>query len=155
MKRPLVKAWTDGSCWPNDGSGPGGWGVVLEHPASGTRKELFGGMPTATNNRAELTAAIKALEALNKPCFVKLFTDSRYVANGFVRGWVNSWRRRDWRNAEGREVANRDLWEQLYALDKTHRVAWVWIPGHNGIPNNERADELAAQGRKNMRGKVR
>lgn len=152
MTKPRVAIWTDGSCWPNDGTGPGGWGAVLEHPRSGACKELFGGLEKATNNRAELTAAIKALEALKRPCIVRLHTDSRYVMNGFAKGWVNKWRRQGWRTSQGKPVANQDLWEQLYILNKRHRIAWLWVRGHAGNVNNERADELALLGRKSIKG---
>lgn len=152
MTIPLVQAWTDGSVSPNPGNG--GWGFVLLHPKSGKRIERLGGATDTTNNRMEMMAAIKVLEALNKPCEVRLHTDSQYLANGFARGWVNGWRRRDWKNAEGKEVANRDLWERLYVLDKKHNVAWLWVKGHAGNLNNERADDLAGQGRALIEGKI-
>jgi ribonuclease HI len=136
-----VQAFTDGACRGNPG--PGGWGVVLR---SGSReKELWGGDLATTNNRMELTAAIEALKALNKPCRVALYTDSTYVRSGITE-WVRAWRARDWRTADRKPVKNQDLWQTLSALADVHEVEWHWVRGHSGHPENERADALANRG---------
>ena len=133
-----VEAFTDGACRGNPG--PGGWGVVLQ--ARGAVKELFGGELATTNNRMELTAAIRALEALKEPCRVALYTDSTYVRNGITL-WLPSWQLRGWRTADKKPVKNQDLWLELSAAAKRHQVEWHWVRGHAGHPQNERADELA------------
>jgi ribonuclease HI len=136
-----VEAFTDGACRGNPG--PGGWGVVLR---SGSReKELWGGELATTNNRMELTAAIEALKALNKPCRVALYTDSTYVRSGITE-WVRAWRARDWRTADRKPVKNQDLWQALSELAEGHEVEWHWVRGHSGHPENERADALANRG---------
>jgi ribonuclease HI len=136
-----VVAFTDGACRGNPG--PGGWGVVLK---SGEHlKELCGGEPATTNNRMELTAAIKALEALNQRCRVELFTDSKYVRSGITE-WLPGWRARGWRTADRKPVKNQDLWQALAAQAERHDMSWHWVKGHSGHPENERADELANQG---------
>ena len=136
-----VEIYTDGACRGNPG--PGGWGVVLR---SGDRvKELSGGEPATTNNRMELKAAIEALAALKKPCRVDLYTDSVYVRSGITQ-WLPAWRARGWRTADKKPVKNQDLWEALAALNERHDVAWHWVKGHAGHPENERADELANHG---------
>jgi ribonuclease HI len=133
-----VEAFTDGACRGNPG--PGGWGVVLR---SGKRtKELSGGAPDTTNNRMELTAAIEALRALNKPCRVALYTDSTYVRNGITE-WLPAWRARGWRTADRKPVKNQDLWMALAEETERHDVRWHWVKGHSGHPENERADALA------------
>ncbi len=136
-----VTAFTDGACRGNPG--PGGWGVVLEH--AGRRKELCGGELLTTNNRMELTAAIRALEALKEPCRVALYTDSTYVRSGITE-WLPAWRRRGWRTADKKPVKNQDLWERLAELADRHEVEWHWVRGHAGHPGNERADALANLG---------
>lgn len=136
-----VVAFTDGACRGNPG--PGGWGVVLEH--NGRRKELCGGELMTTNNRMELTAAIRALEALKEPCRVALYTDSTYVRSGITE-WLDGWRRRGWRTAGKKPVKNQDLWEALAAVADKHEVEWHWVRGHAGHPGNERADALANLG---------
>lgn len=133
--------YTDGACRGNPG--PGGWGVVLR--AKGKQKEYHGGEAATTNNRMELMAAIKGLEALRRPCKLKIYTDSVYVKNGITQ-WLDNWKRRGWRTASRSPVKNRDLWERLDALASTHDVSWHWVKGHAGDPGNERADELANQG---------
>jgi len=136
-----VEAFTDGACRGNPG--PGGWGVVLR---SGTReRELMGGEPATTNNRMELTAAIRALEALKRPCRVALYTDSTYVRDGITK-WLPAWRARGWRTADRKPVKNQDLWTELAALAERHDVEWHWVRGHAGHPENERADALANLG---------
>lgn len=128
-----VEIYTDGACSGNPG--PGGWGVILRY--GDTEKELSGGEADTTNNRMELTAAIEALKALTKPCDVDLYTDSTYVKDGITR-WIEGWKARGWK-----KVKNRDLWEELDSLNFKHNVAWHWVRGHDGHPENERADKLA------------
>lgn len=136
-----VDAFTDGACRGNPG--PGGWGVLLR--SAGRVKELYGGEPATTNNRMELTAAIRALESLKVPCRVDLFTDSTYVRNGITQ-WLPNWQARGWRTADRKPVKNQDLWLELLGAARRHEVAWHWVRGHAGHPENERADELANQG---------
>lgn len=136
-----VEAYTDGACRGNPG--PGGWGVVLL--ADGSVKELSGGELGTTNNRMELTAAIRALEALKRPCRVDIYTDSTYVRSGITE-WLPGWRRRGWRTAARKPVKNQDLWQALAALTDKHDVHWHWVRGHSGNAGNERADELANRG---------
>ena len=135
-----VAIYTDGACRGNPG--PGGWGAVLlygEH-----RREISGAAPDTTNNRMELTAAIRALEALNRHSAVTLYTDSTYVKDGITR-WLPGWKARGWRTASKAPVKNRDLWEALDALVQGHDVTWHWVRGHAGNPENERADTLARE----------
>jgi ribonuclease HI len=137
-----VEIYTDGACSGNPG--PGGWGAVLQY---GNRtKELWGGeaQPT-TNNRMELTAAIKALEGLTRKSTVRLHTDSSYVRNG-VTGWLAGWKRNGWKTASKQPVKNEDLWRRLDAAAAKHDVQWLWVKGHAGNPGNERADALANRG---------
>ena len=136
-----VEAFTDGACRGNPG--PGGWGVLLRH--QGREKELSGGDPQTTNNRMEMTAAIRALEALKRPCRVALYTDSTYLRSGIME-WLPVWRRRGWRTASGKPVKNQDLWLELAAQTERHEVSWHWVRGHAGHPENERADALANEG---------
>jgi ribonuclease HI len=136
-----VSAYTDGACRGNPG--PGGWGALLEH--NGRVKELSGGEADTTNNRMELTAAIRALEALKQPCRVDLYTDSVYVKSG-ISQWLPRWRARGWRTAARTPVKNQDLWMQLDELAALHDVRWHWVKGHAGHPGNERADALANRG---------
>jgi len=133
-----VAAFTDGACRGNPG--PGGWGVLLRSGAG--EKELCGGEPQTTNNRMELTAAIRALEALRERCRVDLYTDSVYVRSGITE-WLPNWRRRGWRTASRKPVKNQDLWQALAAQAERHEVSWHWVKGHAGHPENERADRLA------------
>ncbi len=140
-----VHIYTDGGCDPNPG--PGGWGAVL---LSGRhRHELHGAELHTTNNRMELTAAIEALRALTRPCTVEVTTDSQYLHNGIER-WVEGWRRRAWRKANGQPVENIDLWQELIAQAERHTIAWRWIRGHAGHAENERADALARQARREL-----
>ncbi|MFT9205947.1 ribonuclease HI [Acetobacter orientalis] len=141
-EQSIVEIWTDGGCRPNPG--PGGWGVLLRF--KGVEREMSGGELETTNNRMELTAAAEALESLKRPCIVHLHTDSEYVRNGITR-WHTGWVRRNWRNASGDPVANMDLWRRLLEANKRHDVSWFWVKGHSGVPENERVDELATQGR--------
>jgi ribonuclease HI len=136
-----VVVYTDGACRGNPG--PGGWGALLV--AEGRERELFGGEALTTNNRMELTAAIRALEALKRRCRVAIYTDSQYVRNGILE-WVAAWKRRGWKTADKKPVKNQDLWERLDALVADHDVEWHWVKGHAGHPGNERADALANRG---------
>jgi ribonuclease HI len=135
---PSVTIYTDGACRGNPG--PGGWGAVLI--AGSHEKELKGGELTTTNNRMELTAAIRALAALNRPCDVVLYTDSEYVRKGITE-WLSQWKRRDWLTAEKKSVKNVDLWQALEREIERHTIEWHWVKGHAGVPGNERADRLA------------
>ena len=137
----LVRVYSDGACKGNPG--PGGWGALLK--TGGTEKELFGGEPQTTNNRMELTAVIRALEALTRPCEVEVYTDSQYVQKG-ISEWLPDWKRRGWRTADKKPVKNEDLWRELERLAGAHRISWHWIKGHAGHPENERADALANRG---------
>jgi ribonuclease HI len=146
---PSVVIYTDGACSGNPG--PGGWGAVLIHGT--TEKELCGGEPGTTNNRMELMGAIRALEALNKPCKVELHTDSQYVKKG-IGEWIHNWKRRGWKTADNKPVKNEDLWRRLDDARARHDVSWRWVKGHAGDPLNERADALARQGLEDARASV-
>lgn len=136
--RRNVDVFTDGACSGNPG--PGGWGSVLLY--RGHRRELSGGDPQTTNNRMELLAVIRALEALKRPCAVTIHTDSTYVMKGITE-WLDQWKRRGWRTASKKPVKNVDLWQRLEEKLGPHDVKWRWVKGHSGVPENERADELA------------
>jgi ribonuclease HI len=136
-----VTIHTDGACRGNPG--PGGWGAVLEY--GDKRKELHGGEAATTNNRMELTAVIRALQALNRPCRIVLKSDSKYVLHGITE-WLPQWKLRGWKTAAKKPVLNVDLWQTLDALAVQHKIDWQWVRGHTGDPGNERADELANQG---------
>jgi ribonuclease HI len=136
-----VTIHTDGACLGNPG--PGGWGAVLRYGEH--VKELYGGEPATTNNRMELMAAIRALEALTRPSVVDLHTDSSYVRNGIL-SWVANWKSNGWRTAAKKPVKNDDLWRRLDEATQAHEVRWHWVKGHSGDPGNERADELAGRG---------
>lgn len=138
MSGALVEIYTDGACRGNPG--PGGWGAILRF--NDTEKELYGGEALTTNNRMELLAAIRALEALKRPCRVRLTTDSKYVQQG-ISEWLPNWKRRNWKTAGRQPVKNVDLWQQLDALAAPHDIDWQWVKGHAGHPENERADRLA------------
>lgn len=133
-----VEIWTDGACKGNPG--PGGWGALLI--AGGNEKELQGSERLTTNNRMELMAAIRALEALKKPCTVELYTDSEYVRRGITE-WLANWKRRGWITAGKQPVKNDDLWKALDAAAARHSIRWHWVKGHSGIEKNERVDRLA------------
>jgi ribonuclease HI len=137
----VVRAYTDGACKGNPG--PGGWGALLVW--NGHERELFGGEPSTTNNRMELTAVIHALEAIKRGCSVDVFTDSEYVRNGITQ-WIANWKRRGWKTADRKPVKNVDLWQALEAAAARHEVRWHWVKGHAGHPENERADALANRG---------
>jgi ribonuclease HI len=137
-ERPPVEIFTDGACRGNPG--PGGWAAILRYGT--TEKELAGGDAMTTNNRMELSAAIAGLEALKRPCRVKLYTDSQYVRDGITQ-WLRGWKARDWRTADKKPVKNVDLWQRLDAASAPHQIEWIWVRGHAGHPENERADALA------------
>ena len=140
--KEVIEIYTDGACKGNPGAG--GWGALLEH--NGRTRELSGGEAHTTNNRMELTAVIRALEALRKPPRrVRVHTDSKYVQLG-IRDWIHQWKRRGWRTADKKAVKNEDLWRRLDELRGQHEVEWLWVKGHDGHPGNERADELANRG---------
>lgn len=141
MNADTIYIYSDGACKGNPG--PGGWGALLV--TDGHRKEICGGEANTTNNRMEMTAVIRALESLKRPSTVEVHTDSQYVQKG-ISEWMAGWKRRNWRTADGKPVKNQDLWLQLDALSQLHRVEWKWVRGHNGHPENERADELANEG---------
>jgi ribonuclease HI len=134
----VVEIFTDGACSGNPG--PGGWGALLRYKS--VERELSGGEPATTNNRMEMMAAIAALEALTRPSTVHLTTDSVYLRDGITK-WIHGWKRNGWRTADKKPVKNVDLWQRLETALARHRVAWHWVKGHAGHPENERADALA------------
>lgn len=136
-----VVIYTDGACSGNPG--PGGWGAILSY--GGHKKELHGGEAHTTNNRMELTAAIRALEALKRPVPVTIYTDSQYLRQGITE-WLAGWKRKNWRTSTKQPVKNEDLWRELDALVQVYEIDWRWVKGHAGHPENERADELARMG---------
>jgi len=134
----LVEIFSDGACSGNPG--PGGWGTIMR---SGSQvRELSGYSPDTTNNRMEMLGAISGLEALKRPCRVRVTTDSQYLVKGMTE-WIHGWQKKGWKNSKKEEVLNRDLWERLLVLSRTHQVEWAWVRGHAGHPENERCDELA------------
>ncbi len=141
MSRKTVTIYTDGACRGNPG--PGGWGAVLEYDDQ--QRTLHGGERESTNNRMELTAVIKALEALKYPCVIELYTDSKYVLQGITE-WIVNWKKRGWRTAAKKPVLNVDLWQQLDSLVSEHEINWHWVKGHSGDAGNELADEMANKG---------
>lgn len=142
---PHVIIYTDGGAAPNPGLG--GWAAILYSPAHDAEREIYGAERNTTNNRMELTAAIKALEALKTSCDVDLHTDSAYLQNAFVKGWLRKWQRNNWKSSAGDDVLNRDLWEELLRLTKIHRVKWHWVKGHADDERNNRCDELVRRAR--------
>lgn len=136
-----VEAFTDGACKGNPGVG--GWGAVLRYGE--VEKQMFGGEKETTNNRMELIAAIRALQALRQPCEVSLTTDSQYVRKGITQ-WMLNWKRNGWKTSGKKDVKNKDLWQELDALVEKHNVSWNWVKGHSGHPENELADQLANRG---------
>ncbi|MEO7655033.1 MAG: ribonuclease HI [Sphingomicrobium sp.] len=142
----LVEIYTDGACRGNPG--PGGWAALLRKGA--TEREISGGEPDTTNNRMELTAAIRALEALVRPCRVQLHTDSSHVRDGITR-WIHRWRANGWRTSDRKPVKNADLWQALIDAAEPHRVEWHWVKAHSGHPENERVDALACVAADSMR----
>ncbi|MBQ6434703.1 MAG: ribonuclease HI [Synergistaceae bacterium] len=140
-----VIIYTDGGSSPNPGKG--GWAAILFSPEHNLKKEIYGHESNTTNNRMELTAAIKALEALKFPCEVDLFTDSSYLQNAFVKKWLVNWQKNGWKNSNKGSVLNRDLWEKLLTLTKIHKVNWHWVKGHADNEMNNRCDELVCKAR--------
>jgi len=147
MTEENIDIYTDGACSGNPG--PGGWGAILRH---GTHeKELFGGEKDTTNNRMELMAVIEALRALKRPVKARVHTDSQYVQKG-ISEWITGWKKRGWKTADKKPVKNVDLWQALDAEASRHDLEWLWVRGHNGHPENERADALARRGVDQVRG---
>ena len=138
-EKPVVELFTDGACSGNPG--PGGWGALLR--MAGKERELSGGEPATTNNRKELMAAIAGLEALQRPCKVRLVTDSKYVMDGATK-WIKGWKRNGWKTADKKTpVKNIELWQRLELALQPHEVHWNWVKGHSGHAENERVDQLA------------
>ena len=140
-----VDIFTDGACLGNPG--PGGWGVLLRWGQS--EREISGSEAMTTNNRMELTAAVRALEILKRPCRVQLYTDSRYLRDG-IDSWIIRWKQRNWRDTKGRPIKNIDLWKQLDSVQAQHQIAWLWVKGHANHADNERVDHLARQAAQKM-----
>lgn len=138
-KLPVVILYTDGACSGNPG--PGGWGALLIW--NGKRKELSGGEPNSTNNRMEMRAVIEGLKALNKPCHVKVHSDSALIINAFTKGWIENWQSKGWKKADKKPVENRELWEEMLKAAKRHKVSWIKVKGHSDDELNNRVDELA------------
>lgn len=136
-----IEIFTDGACRGNPG--PGGWGAILR--VGSVEKELWGGETATTNNRMELTAAIRAIEALKRPVSGKIYTDSQYVLKG-INEWIHGWKRNGWKTSDKKPVKNADLWQLLDTQVKLHKLEWVWVKGHAGHIENERADALANRG---------
>ena len=141
----IIQIYTDGACRGNPG--PGGWGVLLRTAGGGkaVEKEMWGGESPTTNNRMELTAVISAFDALKRPVRVHLHTDSQYVIKG-ISEWIHGWKKNGWKTADKKPVKNADLWQKLDTLRQPHEVKWIWVKGHAGHPENERADALANRG---------
>ena len=135
---PIVEIFTDGACKGNPG--PGGWGAILR--SGGKERELSGGEAPSTNNRMELMAAIAGLEALSRPCKVRLYTDSNYLRDGITK-WIHGWQKNGWKTADRKPVKNAELWQALLDAAEPHRIEWHWVKGHAGHPENDRADALA------------
>ena len=142
----MIDIYTDGACSGNPG--PGGWGAILRKDA--TEKELFGGEALTTNNRMEMRAVIEALRALKTPVEARVHTDSQYVQKG-ISEWIHGWKRRGWKTSNKEPVKNEDLWRELDRLAAQHRIEWIWVKGHAGHPENERADQLARRGVEQVR----
>ncbi len=141
MTNEIVEIYTDGACKGNPGVG--GWGALLR--TKGKEREMYGGEAHTTNNRMELMGAIAALEILSRPCHIRLHTDSKYVQQG-ISEWVHGWKQRGWKTASKQPVKNEDLWRRLDAAVARHKIEWIWVKGHAGHPENERADVLANRG---------
>ena len=137
MQKVII--YTDGACSGNPG--PGGWAAVLiygEH-----KKEIYGGNKNTTNNIMELTAIIEGLKALRQECDVEVYSDSAYSVNGFNQGWIYNWMKKGWKTADGKDVKNKELWQELYSLTKKHKVTFIKVKGHSDVEFNNRCDELA------------
>lgn len=142
-----VSLYTDGACSGNPG--PGGWAAILIY--KDVKKEISGGDPETTNNRMEVTAAIKGLEALNQPCKVNIYTDSAYLFNAFEKGWLFNWSKNNWKKADKKPVENQDLWEKLLSVSRSHYIKWNKVKGHADNELNNRCDELARAEIKKLR----
>ncbi|SNR86524.1 ribonuclease HI [Methylobacillus rhizosphaerae] len=149
MSNNIVEIYTDGACKGNPG--PGGWGAWMSF--AGREKELCGGELNTTNNRMELTAVIRALEALKRECAIRIYTDSSYVQKGITE-WIRNWKQRNWVTSDRKPVKNADLWKSLDLLVQQHQIEWVWVKGHAGNAGNERADALANKGVEQVLGRV-
>lgn len=134
-----ITIYTDGACSGNPG--PGGWGAILMY--KNNKKEISGGKKDTTNNVMELTAVIEALKLVKFPCKIKVYSDSAYVVNGFLQGWIYNWIKKNWRTADGSPVKNKELWETLYKFTKTHEIEFIKVKGHSDNEFNNRCDELA------------
>ncbi len=141
MTKGKVVIHTDGACSGNPG--PGGWGAILDY--NGTRKEIFGGAADTTNNRMEIQAAFEALNSLKRACDVEMHVDSQYVKDGITK-WIHGWKKNGWKTADKKPVKNVELWQALDQAIARHTISWHWVKGHDGNPDNERADELAREG---------
>ena len=148
--RPQVELYTDGACSGNPG--PGGWAYILRHPATQKEREASGGDPATTNNRMELLAVIRGLEALTRPSRVELYSDSQYVLNG-LNEWMAAWKARGWKTAAKKPVKNQDLWLRLDELITEHEISFHWVRGHDDHPENERCDQLAVAARDKAAGR--
>lgn len=137
MEKVII--YTDGACSGNPG--PGGWGTVLMY--KDTKKEISGGAKETTNNIMELTAVVEGLKMLKYPCEVELYSDSAYIVNAFNQGWIYNWKKKNWKTADGKEVKNKEIWQELYELTKTHKVKFNKVKGHSDNEYNNRCDELA------------
>jgi ribonuclease HI len=146
----VIEIYTDGACRGNPG--PGGWAALLQMGEH--EKELSGAEALTTNNRMELTAVIRALEALKRPVQIRLYTDSQYVRRGITE-WLRAWKARGWRTADRKPVKNQDLWERLEEASTPHEIEWHWVPGHAGVPGNERVDRLANEAIDALRDSIR
>ena len=144
MKKVII--YTDGACSGNPG--PGGWGALLMF--EGKQKEISGAKPDTTNNIMELTAVIEALKLLKVECEVDLYSDSAYVVNGFLQGWIYNWQKNNWKTASKEPVKNRELWEELYELTQKHKVNFIKVKGHSDNEYNNRCDYLATTAIKNL-----
>ena len=142
MTMKKIEIFTDGACSGNPG--PGGYGTILRF--NDITKELYGGDPKTTNNRMEMTAVIKGLQALKEPCEVTLYSDSKYVIDAITKGWAAGWKKRGWVKADKKPALNSDLWEIVLQLLEKHKVEFIWVKGHAGHPENERCDSLAVSG---------
>lgn len=136
-----VELYTDGACSGNPG--PGGYGAILRYGSN--EKEISGGEKETTNNRMELLAVIRGLEALKEPCEVKVITDSKYFSDALEKGWLNNWKNNGWKKSNGKPVLNTDLWTRFLTLSETHKISTFWIKGHAGHPENERCDKMAVE----------
>lgn len=137
MEKVII--YTDGACSGNPG--PGGWGAVLMYKDA--KKEISGGSKETTNNIMELTAVVEGLKMLKYPCEVELYSDSAYIVNSFNQGWIYNWKKKNWKTADGKEVKNKEIWQELYELAKTHKVTFNKVKGHSNNEYNNRCDELA------------